>query len=243
MIKGILTDMDGVILDSEKLYVRFWCEAGQACGFPMERKHALGIRSMARPYAIEKLQGWFGESFDYDEVRNKRIELMNAYVDVHGIEPKPQAEYLLSYLKEKGIKVALATATAKPLAEKYLERVGLLKYFDAVASAKQVEHGKPAPDIYIYAASLLGLKPEECIALEDSPNGIRSAHAAGCKTVMVPDLDGAAEDGRFLSVKNEGYNYVPLCRHVLRRVEQYTRRLRFRLLSTLLLNYINMKTV
>ena len=60
MIKGILTDMDGVILDSEKLYVRFWCEAGQACGFPMERKHALGIRSMARPYAIEKLQGWFG---------------------------------------------------------------------------------------------------------------------------------------------------------------------------------------
>ena len=80
------------------------------------------------------------------------------------------------------------------LAEKHLERVGLLKYFDAVASAKQVEHGKPAPDIYIYAASLLGLKPEECIALEDSPNGIRSAHAAGCKTVMVPDLDGAAEE-------------------------------------------------
>ena len=100
MIKGVLFDMDGVILDSEKLYVRFWCEAGQACGFPMERKHALGIRSMARPYAIEKLQGWFGESFDYDEVRNKRIELMNAYVDVHGIEPKPQAEYLLPYLKE-----------------------------------------------------------------------------------------------------------------------------------------------
>lgn len=194
MIKGVLSDMDGVILDSEKLYVRFWCEAGQACGFPMEREHALGIRSMARPYAIEKLQGWFGESFDYDAVRNKRIELMNAYVDVHGIEPKPRAEYLLSYLNEKGIKVALATATAKPLAEKYLERVGLLKYFDAVASAKQVEHGKPAPDIYIYAASLLGLKPEECIALEDSPNGIRSAHAAGCKTVMVPDLDGAAED-------------------------------------------------
>ena len=194
MIKGVLSDMDGVILDSEKLYVRFWCEAGQACGFPMERKHALGIRSMARPYAIEKLQGWFGESFDYDEVRNKRIGLMNAYVDVHGIEPKPQADYLLSYLNEKGIKVALATATAKPLAEKYLERVGLLKYFDAVASAKQVEHGKPAPDIYIYAASLLGLKPEECIALEDSPNGIRSAHAAGCKTVMVPDLIPPTEE-------------------------------------------------
>ena len=194
MIKGVLSDMDGVILDSEKLYVRFWCEAGRACGFPMEREHALGIRSMARPYAIEKLQGWFGKGFDYDEVRGRRIELMDAYVAVHGIEPKPGAELLLSYLKENGIKVALATATAKPLAEKYLGRVGLLKYFDAVASAKQVAHGKPAPDIYIYAAAQLGLKPGDCIALEDSPNGIRSAHAAGCKTVMVPDLDGATEE-------------------------------------------------
>ena len=194
MIKGVLSDMDGVILDSEKLYVRFWCEAGQACGFPMEKKHALGIRSMARPYAIEKLQGWFGESFDYDEVRGKRIELMDAYVERHGIEAKPQAEYLLSYLKENGIGVALATATAKPLAEKYLERVGLLKYFDEVVSAKQVAHGKPAPDIYLAAAKKLGLRPEDCIALEDSPNGIRSAHAAGCKTVMVPDLDGATDE-------------------------------------------------
>ena len=194
MIKGVLSDMDGVILDSEKLYVRFWCEAGQACGFPMEKKHALGIRSMARPYAIEKLQGWFGESFDYDEVRGKRIELMDASVERHGIEAKPQAEYLLSYLKENGIGVALATATAKPLAEKYLERVGLLKYFDEVVSAKQVAHGKPAPDIYLAAAKKLGLRPEDCIALEDSPNGIRSAHAAGCKTVMVPDLDGATDE-------------------------------------------------
>ena len=97
-IKGVISDMDGVILDSEKLYVRFWCEAGQFYGFPFERKHALGIRSMARPFAIERLQGWFGDSFDYDTVRNKRIELMNAYVEKHGIEAKPDAEKLLSYL-------------------------------------------------------------------------------------------------------------------------------------------------
>ena len=78
MIKGILSDMDGVILDSEKIYVRFWCEAGQFYGFPFERRHALGIRSMARPFAIQRLQGWFGEGFDYDKVRNKRVELMDA---------------------------------------------------------------------------------------------------------------------------------------------------------------------
>ena len=189
-IKGVISDMDGVILDSEKLYVRFWCEAGQLYGFPFERKHALGIRSMARPFAIERLQGWFGDSFDYDTVRNKRIELMNAYVEKHGIEAKPDAEKLLSYLKEKGISVALATATPKDRAEEYLRRVGLLQYFDEVVSARMVKNGKPAPDIYLFAAEKLGLKPEECMALEDSQNGIRSANTAGCKTVMVPDLDG-----------------------------------------------------
>lgn len=189
-IKGVISDMDGVILDSEKLYVRFWCEAGQFYGFPFERKHALGIRSMARPFAIERLQGWFGDSFDYDTVRNKRIELMNAYVEKHGIEAKPDAEKLLSYLKQKGIAVALATATPKDRAEEYLRRVGLLQYFDEVVSARMVKNGKPAPDIYLFAAEKLGLKPEECMALEDSQNGIRSANAAGCKTVMVPDLDG-----------------------------------------------------
>ena len=193
-IKGVISDMDGVMLDSEKLYVRFWCEAGQFYGFPFEREHALGIRSMARPFAIEKLQGWFGDSFDYDLVRNKRIELMNAYVEKHGIEAKPDAERLLSYLKENGVKVALATATPKDRAEEYLSRVGLLKYFDEVVSARMVKNGKPAPDIYLYAAEKLGLKPEDCLALEDSQNGIRSAYAAGCKTVMVPDLDGTTEE-------------------------------------------------
>ena len=194
MIKGILSDMDGVILDSEKIYVRFWCEAGQFYGFPFERRHALGIRSMARPFAIQRLQGWFGEGFDYDKVRNKRVELMDAYVAEHGIEPKPDAARLLSYLKENGYRVALATATPKDRAEEYLRRVDLLRYFDEVVSARMVKNGKPAPDIYLYAAERLGLKPEECIALEDSPNGVRSAHSAGCRTVMVPDLDAPSEE-------------------------------------------------
>ena len=188
-IRGVISDMDGVILDSEKLYVRFWCEAGNFYGYPMQPEHALGIRSMARPYAIEKLQGWFGESFDYDLVRNKRVELMDAYVIEHGIDAKPGAQELLSCLKEQGFLVALATATAKDRAEAYLERLDLLQYFDVVASARMVAHGKPEPDIYLYAAEQLGLKPQECLALEDSPNGVRSAHAAGCKTILVPDLD------------------------------------------------------
>ncbi len=189
MIKGVISDMDGVILDSEKLYVRFWREAANFYGYPMTTAHALSIRSMARPFAIERLRGYFGADFDYDAVRGKRVELMDAYVEKYGIEPKDGAFALLEYLKSNGYKVALATATPADRASDYLERVGLLEYFDVVASARMVKNGKPEPDIYLYTAEKLGLEPGECIALEDSVNGVRSAAAAGCKTVLVPDLD------------------------------------------------------
>lgn len=74
-IKGIISDMDGVILDTEKLYVRFWCEAALFYGYPMETHHALSIRSMARPFAIAKLKGFFGEDFDYCKVHDKELSL------------------------------------------------------------------------------------------------------------------------------------------------------------------------
>lgn len=181
--------MDGVMLDTEKLYVRFWCEAAQSLGFSMKKEHALGIRSLSRVFAIEKLQGWFGKEFDYDVVRNKRIELMDKYVAENGVETKDGAKELLVWLKENGYKTALATATPVDRASLYLKQVGLLEYFDVICSAREVERGKPEPDIYLLAAKRLGLPPGECLALEDSQNGVRSAYAAGCKTVLVPDLD------------------------------------------------------
>ena len=193
-IKGVIFDMDGVILDSEKLYVRFWCEAGRFYGFPMEEKHALSIRSMARPLASEKLRGIFGSSFDYDAVRSKRVELMDKYVEENGIELKDGAEDLLVHLKENGYRIALATATPPDRAEKYLRAHDLYKYFDVTVSASMVSLGKPAPDIYLLAAEMLGLSAQSCLALEDSPNGIRSASSAGCVTVMVPDLDKPNDD-------------------------------------------------
>ena len=193
-IKGVIFDMDGVILDSEKLYVRFWCEAGRFYGFPMEEKHALSIRSMARQLASEKLRGIFGSSFDYDAVRSKRVELMDKYVEENGIELKDGAEDLLMYLKENGYRIALATATPPDRAEKYLKAHDLYKNFDVTVSASMVSLGKPAPDIYLRAAEMLGLSAQSCLALEDSPNGIRSASSAGCVTVMVPDLDLPNDD-------------------------------------------------
>lgn len=188
MVKAVIFDMDGVLIDTEKWLVKYWCQAAREAGFPMEREHALAIRSLAGEYANTYLKGIFGEQFSYWTIRERRKELMNRHLKEHGIEKKPGAEEVLDYLRGKGIKTAVATATDPERAKKYLTEIGIYDKFDKVICATMVEHGKPKPDIYLYACGQIGEKPEDCLAVEDSPNGVRSASSAGIRTIMVPDL-------------------------------------------------------
>lgn len=188
-IKGILFDMDGVILDTEKLYTRFWQEAANVLGYPMTKEQAMGLRSLNREFGAAKMQSYFDVPVNYEEVRNKRIELMNAFIEKEGVELKPGIKELLSYLKEKGIKTAIATSSPIERTEKYLASVGLMGAFDKLISGYMVQKGKPEPDIYELAAKEIGFTPQECLAIEDSPSGLLSASRAGCYPVMVPDQD------------------------------------------------------
>lgn len=187
-IKAVIFDLDGTVIDTEKLLVKYWCMAANEMGFPMEREHALALRSLARKYAEPLLKEWFGEKCDYMTVRNRRMELMTAHIIENGLDTKTGIKELLIWLGENGYKRAVATATDLTRAGKYLADVGLYDYFDCIISAHQVKNGKPKPDVYLYAVEQLGLTPEECIAVEDSPNGVISASDAGCPTIMVPDL-------------------------------------------------------
>lgn len=193
-ISGVIFDMDGLMIDTEKLLTRFWCEAANLYGFPMKPEHVLGIRSLAAKFAEPKLKGIFGENFDYYAVRAKRIQLMNDYIEEHGIEKKKGLDELLEFLKRNGYKIAVATATDPKRTKAYLSRINIYQYFDIITCASEVSNGKPEPDIYLLAAERLGLKPCECLALEDSPNGITSAYRAGCHPVMIPDLSEPDED-------------------------------------------------
>ena len=197
-IKGILFDMDGLILDTEKLYCRFWQEAARILGYPMTMEQALGMRSLNRHAGEAKLKSYFGEWISYTEVREKRIELMDAFVEKEGVTTKPGILELLAFLQEKQIRTAIATSSPIGRTKKYLSSVHLENEFDAIVSGYMVEHGKPEPDIYVYAARQLGLKPENCIVLEDSPAGILAAYRAGCMPVMIPDLDEPDEETRKL---------------------------------------------
>ena len=187
-IKAVIFDMDGLLLDTEKLLVRFWVQAANEAGFPMTRGHALNIRSLHRSFAVPYLQGLFGGEFDYLKIRSRRMELMNDYLENHPLEVKKGAGELLSYLAENRVSTAVATATDIERTRSYLSRAGLLDKMERIGCASMVKRGKPEPDIYLYAAEQLGLSPSECMALEDSPNGVKSAVGAGCVTVMVPDL-------------------------------------------------------
>lgn len=188
-ITAVLFDMDGVVLDTEKLYTRFWQEAANLLGYPMTKEQALGMRSLNRGAGLAKMQSYFGPDTDYDKIRGKRMELMDAFVEKEGVELKPGVHELLACLKEKGIKTAIATSSPLERTVLYLTSVGLQDSFDELVSGYMVEKGKPEPDIFLYAAKKLGVKPEHCMVLEDSPAGILAAHRAGCKPVLIPDQD------------------------------------------------------
>lgn len=197
-ISGVLFDMDGLVLDSEVLYTRFWREAAAALGYTMTAAQSLGMRSLGKNLGQPYLESLFGSGVDYTLMRRKRIELMDAYVAQHGIPPKPGILELLNYLDEHGIAAAITSSSPMESIQKHLSAVGLLHRFQKLCSGHDIPNTKPAPDIYLMGADVLGLNPSQCLALEDSPAGILSAWRAGCLPVIIPDLDQPGEDTKKL---------------------------------------------
>ncbi len=186
-IKAVIFDLDGTLIDTEKIYRQVWPKAIAELGYEMKDEYYLAMRSLGRPFAPLKMKEWFGEDFDYDEARRIRKGYFDEYVANHPIEVKKGAFELLEYLKGKGIVTAIATATDIPRATAFLKDVKLDGFFDRVISAADVKEGKPSPFVYELACRELGFDPRECVAVEDAPNGITSAYRAGLNVIMVPD--------------------------------------------------------
>ena len=189
-VRGVLFDLDGVVIDTEKLYTRFWIEAARDLGYTMTMEQALQMRSLGRVLSQQKLDSFYGPGLlDYMDLRARRIELMGAWIAEHGVEEKKGIRELLTCLREKEIPCAITSSSSIPVIREHLGNLGLLEYFTALCSGKDVPSGKPAPDIYLHGAATIGVAPECCLAIEDSPVGIEAAWSAGCMAVIVPDLD------------------------------------------------------
>ncbi|MBQ1517791.1 MAG: HAD family phosphatase [Clostridia bacterium] len=195
-IESVIFDMDGLFLDTEKLYQRFWREASAECGYNMTQAQALMLRSLDKTLAQKLLKEFFGSGFDYKRVHDVRVELMKEYIKANGVEAKRGVRSLCTYLKEKGYKTAIATATNYERADHHLTLAGIRDLFDDdnIICASGLKHGKPYPDIYLYACEKLDTPPKKALALEDSPNGVKAAYAAGCNVICIPDRGEVEEE-------------------------------------------------
>lgn len=193
-VKAVIFDLDGTLIDTEKIYRQVWPKALADMGYVMKDEHYLAMRSLGRPFAPFKMRVWFGPDFDYDRARKIRKTYFDAYIRENGIDLKDGAIKLLEHLRNKGIITAIATATDITRATEYLDKTGLTNYFDKIISATMVKEGKPSPYVYMYACEALGFLPSECVAVEDAPNGVTSAFLAGLKVIMVPDQSAPTEE-------------------------------------------------
>ena len=190
---SFIFDLDGTLIDTEKLYRKYWPMALSDYGYFLSDERALMLRSLGRPFAPRQFKDWYGEDFDYDLVRKRRKEYVEGFIEKNGVELRPGVKELLTFLKENKITVAIATATDLQRTKKYLAMTGIDKFFDEekIICATMVEHGKPAPDIYEYVLKTLNASPSDCFAVEDAPNGVKSAKAAGLNVIFVPDQSPA----------------------------------------------------
>lgn len=188
MFQAVVFDMDGLMFDSERMIQRSWDVVGVKMGFGKMGKdiyHTLGLNNAERERYFKSA---YGEDFPYLEFReNYRAEVARDTRE-NGTPVKKGLYELLEVLKEKQMKLAVATSSSYENTVELLKETKVYSYFQEIVTGNMVEHSKPAPDIYQKACEKLNVLPEHALALEDSYNGIRSGYAAGMKVIMIPDL-------------------------------------------------------
>ena len=184
-------DVDGLLLDSERVYLQFWIEAASQNGFILSRDRALQLRSLDSNVARSLFFDWFGSYESYDVIRSTRKEMMIDYLGHQKYSLKSGAIELLSFLKQKNVLMYVVTSNDRKKASELLKQYSLYDYFKNIISTKDIKRGKPFPDVYCFAKNMVnldGVNANHYVAIEDSPNGVISAHKSGCFTIMIPDL-------------------------------------------------------
>ncbi len=195
MIRAVIFDMDGVLTDSERLGVAITCEAGREMGF--EIPESVVMKTLGITWAASV--GLYEEEFPgldvpkmFDRVRERLVSLGQ-----EGKMPlKPGVHRILDTLERLGIPKAVASSNGPGAIRAYLTGAGIAGRFDQVISGNDCVRSKPAPDIFLVAAERLGVPPEACLVVEDSPSGVRAGRAAGMTVCMIPDLAPFTEELR-----------------------------------------------
>lgn len=186
-ITAVIFDMDGVIFDTERVYLESCVEAAAELNLGDIRELCISCIGIT----AEMTKNRFRQVITNEELCNRFWELSKFITREklsHGMPIKEGAENLLSMLYKRNIPIALASSTTTRTVTAELTSVDLLRYFTIIVGGDMVNNSKPDPEIFLKAADMLGAEPEKCLVLEDSKNGIRAAKAAGMKAIMIPDL-------------------------------------------------------
>ena len=188
-IEAFVFDMDGIILDTESICEKTWIKAGKEFGIQDEKAMELFKKCIGtnKNDTFNILKTSLGADFSVQNFMEQTSIFFSEIEKSEGIALMPFAKQTLEYLKGKGYRLALASSTRGPVVTRQLKNASLLSFFESLSTGDKVSHSKPDPEIYKLACKSLNLPPEKCAAVEDSPNGIKSAKSAGLFTIMVPD--------------------------------------------------------
>lgn len=199
LYKAVVFDMDGVIFDSERAVMQCWKEVASRHNIPDIEKAVLACTGTTMVRTREIMLNLYGADFPYDEYARESSAIFHSRYDGGRLPMKPGVKELLSFLKEHGKKIALASSTRQQVVTDELRDAGIIGYFDRIICGDMVSRSKPAPDIFLKACEELNVSPSDSYAIEDSYNGIRAAHAGGLHPIMVPDLLPADEEMQSLA--------------------------------------------
>lgn len=199
MVSGIIFDMDGVLIDSERQSNEGWLWAAGQLGVDMPMWLIDSFKGAPAELCCKFFDDYYKGVIDYWEAKELRTQHVYKIRETEGIPVKKGVKDIFEYIRNNGLKSAVATSTRRESAEKTLHEIGVWDYLDAVVYGDEVEHGKPEPDIFLRAAKAIGVNPSEAVVVEDSINGIKAGYAAGMRVVHIPDTIAIDDDIRKLT--------------------------------------------
>lgn len=199
MVSGIIFDMDGVLIDSERQSNEGWLWAAGQLEVDMPMWLIDSFKGAPAELCCKFFDDYYKGVIDYWEAKELRTQHVYKIRETEGIPVKKGVKDIFEYIRNNGLKCAVATSTRRESAEKTLHEIGVWDYLDAVVYGDEVEHGKPEPDIFLRAAKAIGVNPSEAVVVEDSINGIKAGYAAGMRVVHIPDTIAIDDDIRKLT--------------------------------------------
>ncbi|MBR3349885.1 MAG: HAD family phosphatase [Solobacterium sp.] len=197
MLKGAIFDMDGLMFDTEQIWQKNWNKTAAEMGISLPEEFKFNICGTSGKLMNSVIEKYYGVE-DGAPIAAKVKQMVHD--DLIDFTPeKPGIHEILEFFKEKGVRMAVASSSSEEVIRRNLKNTNTEDYIEAIVSGVGMTNGKPAPDIFLKAADMLGIDPKECYVFEDAFNGVTAGYNADCRTIMIPDMSQPTEEIRAMA--------------------------------------------